>query len=307
MAECHFCTFMPIARIFALIFIAALLNGCEEPVEMDIPAAEQQTVAFASQSCNDTLRVFIARTRHIYDTAVNRGCDPTAIAAIVHKGNETRLLYNGERFTAPGFKAMPGDTVVLRIAGDGGNYSRAQAIVPESTVNHSVDIALSALLIDDVYYSRVQLDFYDPAGETNYYEFSLNVIFTENDSSYTFGYHYFKSFDPIMVNEDIMQYEPITMLFSDAMFNGSAVSIPLYYFLGFWNDKYQKVVVVSELRNISREHYQYYKTLYKEMYNESGIWSGMSMPFSIKGNVENGAGLFSLFTSTHDTVVYDFR
>jgi len=274
---------------------------------MDIPQEGTTTVAFTSQSYNDTLQVYIARTRHIYDTSRYSGCDSTAEAFVIHNGNQTPLRYNGKRFIADGLSAQPGDTISLRVTGTDNKHTFAQTVIPESIISHSIEITPSALLIDDVYFSRVQLSFDDPSGETNYYEFSLTVTQIKDDSASSFGYHYFRSFDPIMVSEDIMQYEPVTMLFSDAMFNGSQASIPMYYFLYFFTESLQKVIVVSELRSVTREHYIYYKTLYKFMYNQGGIWQGMTLPVSIEGNVENGAGLFSLFTSTRDTVVYDFR
>lgn len=293
--------------LFFLSAFVLLFTACETPVDMDIPRAETITVAFASQSYNDTLQVYIARTRHIYDTTRYRGCDSTAEAFVIHIGNQTPLRYNGKRFIADGLSAQPGDTISLRVTGTDNKHTFAQTVIPKSIISHSIEITPSALLIDDVYFSRVQLSFDDPSGETNYYEFSLTVTQIKDDSASSFGYHYFRSFDPIMVNEDIMQYEPITMLFSDAMFNGSQVSIPMYYFLYFLTESLQKVIVVSELRSVTREHYIYYKTLYKFMYNQGGIWQGMTLPVSINGNIENGAGLFSLFTSTRDTVVYDFK
>lgn len=295
------------ARLVLFLIVAVLLNACEEPVDMDIPQAETTTVAHVSQSYNDTLQVYIARSRHIYDTTRYTGCDSTAEAFVIHNGNQTPLRYNGKRFIAEGLSAQPGDTISLRVTGTDNKHTFAQTVIPQSTIAHSIEITPSALLIEDVYFSRVQLSFNDPANETNYYEFSLNVTQIKDDSASTFGYYDFRSFDPIMVNEDIMQYEPVTMLFSDAMFNGSQVSIPMYYFLYFFTESLQKVIVVSELRSVTREHYLYYKTLYKFMYNQSGIWQGMTLPVSIDGNIENGAGLFSLFTSTRDTVVYEFK
>ncbi len=293
--------------LFFLSAFVLLFTACETPVDMDIPRAETITVAFASQSYNDTLQVYIARTRHIYDTTRYRGCDSTAEAFVIHNRTQVPLRYNGKRFVAEGLSTHPGDTISLRVTGTNSKHAYAQTVIPQSTIAHSIEITPSALLIEDVYYSKVQLSFDDPSGETNFYEFILTVTQIKDDSASSFGYHYFRSFDPIMVNEDIMQYEPITMLFSDAMFNGSQVSIPMYYSLFFITETLQKVIVVSELRSVTREHYNYYKSLYKFMYNESGIWSGMTLPFSVNGNIENGAGLFSLFSSTRDTVVYDFR
>lgn len=292
---------------FLITLFVILFTSCETPVDMDIPQEGTTTVAFTSQSYNDALQVYIARTRHIYDTTRYSGCDSTAEAFVIHKGNQTPLRYNGKRFIAEGLSAHPGDTISLRVTGTNSKHAYAQTVIPQSTIAHSIEITPSALLIEDVYFSRVQLGFNDPVEETNYYEFSLTVTQIVDDSSTSYGYHYFRSFDPIMVSEDIMQYEPVTMLFSDAMFNGSQASIPMYYFLYFFTESLQKVIVVSELRNVTREHYHYYKTLYKFMYNQGGIWQGMTLPVSIEGNVENGAGLFSLFTSTRDTVVYDFR
>ncbi len=284
-----------------------ILTACEEPVDMDIPTVATTVVAFTSQAYDDTLQVYIARSRHIYDTTRYTGCDSIAEAFVIHNGNQTPLRYNGKRFIAEGLSLIPGDTISLWVNGTNNKHTNAQTVIPQSTISHNIEITPSALLIDDVYFSRIQLSFNDPADETNYYEFALSVTKIVDDSASTFGYHDFRSFDPIMVNEDIMQYEPITMLFSDAMFNGSQVSIPMYYFLYFFTESLQKVIVVSELRNVTREHYYYYKTLYKYLYNESGIWQGMTAPVSLQGNVENGAGLFSIYTSTNDTIVYDFR
>lgn len=281
-----FLLFMQKTTRFLLPIFVFLITACEEPVDMDIPQAETTTVAFASQSYDDTLQVYIARTRHIYDTTRYSGCDSTAKAFVVHSGIQTPLRYNGKRFIAEGLSAQSGDTISLRVTGTDNKHTFAQTAIPKSIIAHSIEITPSALLIDDVYFSRVQLSFDDPADETNYYEFSVIVTQIMDDSSSSFGYHYFRSFDPIMVSEDIMQYEPITMLFSDAMFNGSQLSIPMYYFLYFFTESLQKVIVVSELRSVTREHYHYYKTLYKFMYNQSGIWSGMTLPVFINGNVE---------------------
>ncbi len=294
-------------KLFLTTIIILLFTACETPVDIDIPQNGTTTIAFASQSYNDSLQVYIAHTKHIFDTNRYNGCDSTAEVMIFYNREQFPLKYNGKRFVSEGLTFNSGDSIFLQITGINSKHTYAQTVIPHSTIAHSIEITPSALLIEDVYFSRVQLCFNDPGDETNYYEFSLNVTQIKDDSASSFGYHDFRSFDPIMVNEDIMQYEPITMLFSDAMFNGSKVSIPMYYFLNFFTESLQKVIVASELRNVTREHYLYHKSLYKFMYNQGGIWQGMTMPVSVNGNIENGAGLFSLYTSTFDTVVYDFR
>ena len=181
------------ARLVLFLIVAVLLNACEEPVDMDIPQAETTTVAHVSQAYDDTLQVFIARTRHIYDTSRYSGCDSTAEAFVIHNGNQTPLRYNGKRFIADGLSAQPGDTISLRVTGTDNKHTLAQTLIPKSIIAHSIEITPSALLIDDVYFSRVQLSFDDPSDETNYYEFSLTVTQIVDDSSSSFGYHYFRS------------------------------------------------------------------------------------------------------------------
>lgn len=138
--------------ILVLVIILLIFTACEEPVDMDIPQAETTTVAFVSQSYDDTLQVYIARTRHIYDTTRYRGCDSTAEAFVIHNGNQTPLIYNGKRFIAGGLSAIPGDTISLLVSGPNGKHTNAQTVIPHSTISHSIEITPSALLIDDVYF-----------------------------------------------------------------------------------------------------------------------------------------------------------
>jgi hypothetical protein len=73
---------------FLITLFVILFTSCETPVDMDIPQEGTTTVAFTSQSYNDTLQVYIARTRHIYDTSRYSGCDSTAEAFVIHIGNQ---------------------------------------------------------------------------------------------------------------------------------------------------------------------------------------------------------------------------
>lgn len=284
-----------------------MFTSCEQEADVNIPVPKEVTIAYSSQSVLDTLSVFISKSLYIYDTASYIISDTSVEASIERNGIKTSLKLVADRYVAEDFKSNPGDSLVLQISRSGCEKATAFTKVPESIIPHSIEITAAALLIEEVYFSKVQLSFQDPANETNFYEFNISVTMIDNSSVNTIGYHQVKSFDPIIVNEDIMQYEPITILFSDALFNGSSVNIPMYYYLGFWPDNLQKVIVSSELRNVTKEHYDYFKTLYKYLYNESGIWQGMTQPVKLNGNVENGFGLFSVYTSSYDSIIYDFR
>lgn len=160
---------------------------------------------------------------------------------------------------------------------------------------------------------QVILNIQDEVEKANYYEIVVirkyhkeiynNEVGT-SETTYIEEPLYFDNVlnDPVFFNEDLSQYVPESMVFSDNLFEDSQYTLKA----NFWNQRYgdeEDMTYSIFFRSVSKNYYEYRKTLIKHRdFQEGGFWELEIAPVEMFSNVENGLGIFACFQE----VKFDF-
>jgi hypothetical protein len=120
----------------------------------------------------------------------------------------------------------------------------------------------------------------------------------------------FTSSDPILKSEGDFDYNPVTVYFSDNLFNGKKVSLSLQLNqlgFGFLDDSCN--CIFAELRSVSYSYFQYLKKWTIHLYNQGVhldvrdseelrefLFTGE--PVNMYTNVQNGYGIFAGYSKS---------
>ncbi len=166
------------------------------------------------------------------------------------------------------------------------------------------------------------VEFEDTPNTENYYE----LIFYTKDTQknwqgnadsliYIDYYNAILIYDPILISEGDIDYKPITIYFSDKLFNGKRVKMVLNIDTwggGYINGEYDfsGECKISELRSISHSYYQYLKKWTRHLFNQGislNVRDGEELraflftgePVNMYTNVENGFGIFAGYSKSN--------
>ncbi len=159
-------------------------------------------------------------------------------------------------------------------------------------------------------YNRLSFTFTDNANTDNYYELKIILkrfwvdiegLYFENPLLY--------SYDEIIKNEDILDYEPNLFVFSDSLFNGQTKTIDFLYKphwitwdgnVIYWYGEYR---LYYKFRAISKQMYDYRKSLIKHLYNQqSDNFESFGDPVQMYSNIINGYGIFAGYSEVYDSI-----
>ncbi len=161
----------------------------------------------------------------------------------------------------------------------------------------------------DAYGSRmgqIILNIQDQVDKVNYYEIvvikkyyretynpeedTFETIYTEDPTSFDEELN-----DPVFFNEDLLQYYPTSMVFSDDFFKNENYTLKA----NFWNHlngDEEDMTYSIIFRSISKNYYDYKKTLTKHQnFQEGDVWELEIAPVEMFSNVKNGLGIFACY------------
>ena len=117
--------------------------------------------------------------------------------------------------------------------------------------------------------------------------------------------------DPIITAENIIEYDPHTIPFSDELFDGQIAHLEIVYtsiaHLGFGQDAPLPHVYAAgtylHFRKISHNHYQFLKSWYRHLFNQATETRASyyqtllfsEEPIELYSNIENGLGIVAAF------------
>lgn len=154
------------------------------------------------------------------------------------------------------------------------------------------------------YFSELQIQISDNPSQKNYYEIRLSAVF---DTSTYFPYRSVEIFgnDPVIENENDLQYYPSSFVFSDELINGSIYNLRLNYHIpvsitnGTVNTKHK---LYMRFNCISEEYYQFKKKLFRHFATQiGGIWEPAE-PAQMYSNINGGYGIFAGYCGVTDTI-----
>lgn len=146
-------------------------------------------------------------------------------------------------------------------------------------------------------FSKVNIEFTDPANTTNYYEIALKIkegkefvrIYTYEDIIKNEAYY------PSALSLELKK--PFYLPFKDNKINGKTLSIDVFYYAPMWEDASVYIAshtIQMHLRSVTEEYYKYHTSLLQHFYKQKDdIIFGMAEPLNAYTNIENGYGVFA--------------
>lgn len=252
--------------------------GCVKEIETDFnPNHNRKLVInnFFSGSNHDTF--FLSYTHGVNqqvefvdDAKIEMWLGNASIANVNNLGNG--------RYQVPTSTIMPeNETIDFKVYRDDHLVSLSNSYKPSRIVPDSVfyELIPSPSGDDLIEFSFVFKDIFEV---TQYYEVIFLSCFYDQhkDSSYIAHYHFPRQPDLVVSNEDILQYDPTTFVFSDQLFDGRKYSFRMkmefsaseqYPIKGKYlpecdNDNY------IVFRTISKEYYDFKKSWLKHRFNQ---------------------------------------
>ena len=148
----------------------------------------------------------------------------------------------------------------------------------------------------------------DNPNKQNYYEVYFRIQCHETNEEYFHFANGYMSSSPILLNEDILDYEPKSIIFSDELFNGEETNIPISFRYPCINSNSGGTIasdysLVVYFLSITEEYYLYRKSLYKHLFSQqTDIWNGAIEPVNMYSNVNGGYGVFAGYSLITDTI-----
>ncbi|PRY86627.1 DUF4249 domain-containing protein [Mongoliibacter ruber] len=287
-------------NIISIIGIV-LLCSCERFIEVEIPNQEPRLVLNALLEQNDTLKVYLTKSRSVLEGREYDGFESVR-NAIVSLRDESGQVFTFD----PVDRSLPWmDNYVYELPNPGLLEGKSYEIIAEAsgfnTVN-SFQTLPESVKIKEVNFTdlgedpnftsqniyEVSVKFDDLPG-SNYYEISGNMLgksFYVNEGD-TMFYFYSSELYPNPVNQALKKDHMMrqVLLFQDVYLNGEDSEVT--FRTRFPRDV--DIEITINLSHVSEAYYRYYDTADLQRYNQGDI---LSQPVLVYNNIRQGIGIF---------------
>lgn len=291
--------------------------SCQKLLEIPIPNFENKMVVNGFITSDTTIQIRLSTTSRLNTNETQLVDD----ANIVLKQNNVAVdtfKNSGDGYYSTNVKVQKGITYKLEINHwHFGNISATTSIPQSININNISQEDFAILLENNEFDGDVRLPanlftftIIDPANEKNYYELTIYTkqSFQDSLSNKIMILSPFSYMNEI-IKEDILDYTPQVIVFSDSLFNGQSKKFDFLYipnWLGMWgtnNYTYGKYRLIYRIRSISKEMYLYRKWLIKHQYNQqSDDITKYADPVQMWTNINNGYGVFAGYLEIKDTI-----
>ncbi|HLV40967.1 MAG TPA: DUF4249 family protein [Brumimicrobium sp.] len=200
----------------------------------------------------------------------------------------------------------------------GDEFVSSKSKMPNKVPIKSVDTSsvYSLFLKETTVYGSSTLTFEDPSDEENYYELLvtqssppdgelIKYSVSTNEAFITGESHYPSEFNGSSPSTTQ------SLLFTDKTFNGEEKSISFSFPMGAYMGepiKFSHKQLNYHLRNVTKEYYEFEtnRRIHLITTNANFLF-GTSEPLNVKGNVENGLGLFGLYNHSQKNFFFSKR
>jgi len=234
--------------------------------------------------------------------------------------------HNGGTFVLGNYRSynifpVAGNEYKIVVNAEGLAVASASTKIPNEVKIHLVDTSriVYPSIIPNENMTNVSMmcniEFTDPANETNYYMFML-------DRYPKYGDIYFRSQDPIIEETLTGDNYGVGIVFSDKMINGKKHNLVIelgcgYFGYPFVDDRkwiyhppatlegpfYIKKTFYFKLYSITEDFFRYIQTL--TLYNKN-YGNPLTDPVMVNSNVNGGYGIFTGAAVSTDSLVYDY-
>ena len=298
--------------VTVLIIFTLIFYSCTKEVNIEIPKIEKKAIIYGLIGNNEQIKIWYSKSYGILDYVDyvennEISNDSAEISLFVNDNFIEKLSFNENNYFLSNYLPKPNDNIDIIVTTDNDDTLTAHTLIPEPVIINYVQFEDSAFIDEEgISFSRIKVSFDDIPNQENYYEMYFRArCYTDTSEVFSNVYEY-SSFNPIILNENILDYEPKSIVFSDTLFNGDMAEItlsferPCSYVYG--QPSVCEFDLIIYFSNITEEYYLYRKNLYKHLFSQHTIfWYGAIEPIQMYSNVNGGYGVFagySLYTDT---------
>lgn len=270
----------------AAVVILIVLTCCETVVEVDVPFEAPAMTLNSVLNPDSAFHVRLTLNRHILDD----GLFQPVLGATVHVYEDEKLVTtltgeNGHYRSL--YRPVPGKNYRIEASSPQHGAVSASCFIP--TAIELENVIVTERMVDENARTYLQLQFNDPAGETNYYELV----------AYGTREYYDPTRDLVFTNTGQLALELVSGLtafdeglttsalrFSDDHFDGKEMNLVVRSFgaLETWSEL--RIV----LRSVSDAYYKYQSTLALQ---RSTADNPFAQPVNVFSNIQGGFGIFA--------------
>jgi hypothetical protein len=273
-----------IKLILALVFGLFLLAGCETVVELDLPDHAPKLVVNAVFNPDSLFTVDLSSSQSVFSDSAHRPVTDATVQVyqggqhvfdVAHKGAG---IYQADR------KPETLQHYTLRVSAPGHAAVKAASHVPAAPLLRDLKAARVPATADRDAGIRLSFVLDDTPGQDNYYYIQAYTPDTDHINGGAYNRALSIQFNTTIKPEFAMENR---WFFSDKLFNGQ--KLPLELLL----ESSQREVRHVQIAHITKEYYDYVRTLEKQAYRDNfGI-----IPIPVANNIEQGMGLFAGYNS----------
>jgi len=283
---------------YFIIVIAIIIFGtaCQKPLEIDYPEQEPALVVNCLFSPDTIFIVKITKTQTTSDSTSNQITDATCE---MWENNQLleKLENNNTNIYQSTILPEIGKTYTIKVTHKDYKNVSATSCVPELPQIENLNITNWYVAIDffwEQQLSDCQLTIIDNKNSTDYYKLNFH---TESDCSF------FRSNDIVLISEELFEYDPSFLYFSDKKINGQKYNLNFLIPHGI-EEPNSDLEIITIAKSLSKEHYLYTKKMLKYSYeNRVSELSEAIEPVTMYSNIENGYGIFAGYSQQIDTTI----
>lgn len=295
-----------------------VLVGCTKEVDYLLQHSEKTTVIQSIMNPDSLISVYVVQSgdiltrkiEYIDDALVLLYCDNVLIDTLhfnsLNKYNSIIYPIAGKTYK------------IVTIMPDGKSLW-GETTIPIKPLECNPLFTPDVLYFDEQNYGLLELDIIDNVIEDNFYELLLFEFDTAypNQGKFFNSNYYIYEIDDVVTNEGDWEYDPLTIFFSDELFNGKIHSFNCTIAYGSYiSTSSGNTISISNavkkgytsLRNISYDYYKFRKSYTRHLYN-SGIQSDgiinllyIGDPVDMYSNVNGGLGIIASYNEVTEKI-----
>jgi len=314
---------MILKKLNSICFVFIMLAiCCEKEIKIHIDLFKHKPVINCILDTDTIVSVTVSQSTPMGDTLSASIDDALVILYMDNQIIDTLINIGKGKYSSFNKRPLPGHSYMINASIPGFENVLVQDSIPELvSLNDAYYIFPAGNDVAGDPYLEFVINFDDNGRINNYYEAvfyaktnSLVNFFTHDSITYINKFTNFLSNDAVLIDEGDIDYHPVTIFFSDRMFNGKNVTIRAKAFNFGYGYNFGQIgspgkYKIVEFRSISYAYYQYRKFWTRHLFNQ-----GISLdvrdseelrdflftgePVNMYTNVKNGYGIFAGYSKS---------
>jgi hypothetical protein len=290
---------------YGLIILIIIITSCYKDITLDLQEPDIRPVVFGLAMAGKPLDVVVQKSYALLDysdtTDKNMNVD---ISLFVNNQLKETLYRKGIHYFS-NYIPQPSDKLKISFKND------EKEICAEGIVPHQIKIDSLIYLNEDSEGKNFNIFFKDYPDEDNYYAISAVIKYRNDSLGIRTDYiYYVTSKSPLIGNEEDLSdyYDYQSLLFTDTLFKGKAVKLAISLGKLYLSTDETLININLYLSNINKDYYLYVKSFLKNQGAQTpDIFLGNTDYINVHSNINNGYGIFKVFTTDKIDITDYFR